>query len=173
MNKFYARGAATRPLFFITASTGKPAFLGHKKVGLTGESHDKRPCRKVGRADKPQCNIKNQISGFIQVPSFKHSRCTWEARSASAGMAATTPITSPAATSPPTTQPGVTPHYRQVQPFASTISTTPPQSASSSTTETRPPFTAGTSSPAAAAASTPLCVRQSPRVALYTSSSPL
>ena len=48
----------TRPLFFITASTGKPTFLGHKKVGLTGKSHDKRPCRKVGRADKPHLRIK-------------------------------------------------------------------------------------------------------------------
>ena len=53
-----ARCLATARLFFAT-------FLGQKKVGLMEESHNKRPCRKVGRAGQA-------ANRTILAPHFHH-----------------------------------------------------------------------------------------------------
>ena len=45
-------------LFYNSIHRQAYLFWVTKRWALMGASHDKRPCRKVGRADKPQCNIK-------------------------------------------------------------------------------------------------------------------
>ena len=54
-----------------TAGLFSLPFLVTKKVGLSEESHYKRPCRKVGRAVKPPYTIQT-----ISERTTKNVRCT-------------------------------------------------------------------------------------------------